>query len=185
MHRSIITNQIAIKSHSCMLYVVKLSVSNRYPLMIFHKSIVPAKLGVCHDRHSFTSKPDTFNVLWKNYCFFFPLLMLCKSIYKLYNPNLPFMHYKTWFPKLHFLQTQHLVKPTNVSPLLQCNRRSCIYRGSENLTKSQTCETSRGSTLKSCVSSDWTSSWPGSRSSPTSWRRCTRWSRWAGTQSWN
>lgn len=102
MHRSIITNQIAIKSHSCMLYVVKLSVSNRYPLMIFHKSIVPAKLGVCHDRHSCTSKPDTFNVLWKNYCFFFPLLALSKSINKLYNSNLPFMHYKTWFPQTAF-----------------------------------------------------------------------------------
>lgn len=50
---------------------------------------------------------------------FFPLLALSKPINKLYNPNLPFMHYKTWFPKLHFLQAQHLVKPTNVSPLLQ------------------------------------------------------------------
>lgn len=33
---------------------------------------------------------------------FFPLLALSKSINKLYNPNLPFMHYKTWFPQTAF-----------------------------------------------------------------------------------
>lgn len=33
---------------------------------------------------------------------FFPLLALSKSINKLYNSNLPFMHYKTWFPQTAF-----------------------------------------------------------------------------------
>lgn len=148
----------------------------------------------CYDRRLCISKADTFHDLHfktryflcsvKNLAaFFIPLLMLCKSIFKHHNSNLHLCPMKpdsticifTDPPSCKVYQYLFFV----------CNRRSCIYRGSENSTKSRTCGTSRGSTSRSCVSSDWTSSWQGSRSSLTSWRRCTRWLRWAETQSWS
>lgn len=129
-----------------------------------------------------TTKPDTVSVLWKKiYCFFCPLLMLFKSIYKHNNPTLHLCPMKPDSPNCIFTDPPSCKVYQYL--FFVRYRRSCIYRGSENSTKSQICGTSRGSTSRSCVSSDWTSSWPGSRSSRTSWRRCIRWLRWAGMQS--
>lgn len=138
----------------------------------------------CYDRRLCISKPDTFSVLWKILLLFFiPLLMLCKSNYKQHNSNLHLCPMKPDSPNCIFTDPPSCKVYQYL--FFVRNRRSCIYRGSENSTKSRTCGTSRGSTSRSCVSSDWTSSWPGSRSSLTSWRRCIRWLRWAGTQSWS
>lgn len=129
-----------------------------------------------------TTKPDTFSVLWK-ILLLFSFLYWC-SVSQFSNNTILIYIYVLWnlIPQTAFSQTHHLVYQYL---FFVRNRRSCIYRGSENSTKSRTCGTSRGSTSRSYVSSDWTSSWPGSRSSLTSWRRCTRWLRWAGMQSWS
>lgn len=120
----------------------------------------------------FKKKFTAFSVLYSCFLSQYTNTTILPYIYVLWN----------LIPQTAFSQTHHLVYQYL---FFVRNRRSCIYRGSENSTKSRTCGTSRGSTSRSYVSSDWTSSWPGSRSSLTSWRRCTRWLRWAGTQSWS